>query len=355
MRYNSANLDELILSVIYGYYIRYDNLRLIINCNFPNSNADEVFIYIDLRNILMSVGRYISDNQLNINNPLVLTSGIINMVAHYRQFFMSRYNCKTTIFIIDSADNVVADKYIKGFQKSKLNGNIAKLYDMNKPFLENLCKYIYNVQYEYTNYDFATKAIALNKIENKKEYPAFLITKDVFSYQAASIKDIYVLRPKKKDGDSSIFISFVNNLYEYYRSVSSSPMRPLVPSKRLSMLMALSRVPTRAIPSLFTLPNAFNIVSNTDKDFGIDPIWDIDKYLDTMIQCIDNRGKVRPDMFVEIKNRYMACDAISQVVAYNLSTEAKLYNGIVNLYDPNSVKHINNEYFQSCPLDLNVL
>ena len=51
-RYNSANLDTLISNCIYGYYIRYDRLAQLINSEFYNSNATEVNIYIDIRDIL---------------------------------------------------------------------------------------------------------------------------------------------------------------------------------------------------------------------------------------------------------------------------------------------------------------
>ena len=58
----------------------------------------------------------------------------------------------------------------------------------------------------------------------------------------------------------------------------------------------------------------------------------------------------------ELVCRLQACDtSIGQALAYQSTAESKLYKGIVNIYDPNGIKEINDTHFKSCPLDLNVL
>ena len=71
-----------------------------------------------------------------------------------------------------------------------------------------------------------------------------------------------------------------------------------------------------------------------------------------MMRC--NRGRIKN--IDQIRYRYLACEVVRyQGTAYESLPESKTYNGIVNLYDPRGIQSINNEYFKSCPLDLNVL
>lgn len=354
-RYNAANLDDLISSCIYGYYIRYDRLAALINSEFYNSNATGLYIYIDMQDILRHVDRYINKSQIPISNPLVLTSGIVNIIAHYRNFFRTRYNCSTKFWIVDSINNIISKKMYRSFYTTQLSLNMSKLYTENIDLLKSLCLYIPNVQYDSTEVDFACKVGFINKIENKNNDPAFLITKDPFSYQACIIPNIYVLRPKKnKTGDVSILVKNNTAAFEYISEISKNPkITEPIQVEQLSMLMALSRVPSRHIDTLFTLTSAQTILHNTYINGATRGyIWDLDSFLDTMI--VHNRNRIKT--IDEIRYRYMACEVvISQVTSFEMLPESKLYNGIVNLYDPKGIQSINNEFFKSCPLDLNVL
>ena len=95
INYNSANLDELISNVIYGYYVKYDTLTNLIRAYYNGSTATVIDIYIDVQDILRHIDRYLSKTQLPISNPLVVTSGLINMIAHYRNFFTTRFSCNS--------------------------------------------------------------------------------------------------------------------------------------------------------------------------------------------------------------------------------------------------------------------
>ena len=83
--YNYANLDTLVSSVIYGYYTKYDRLIPLINENFVGSTATTLDIFVDVMDIFRRLDKASSKNSFfTITNPLVVTSGIINMIAHYR-------------------------------------------------------------------------------------------------------------------------------------------------------------------------------------------------------------------------------------------------------------------------------
>lgn len=356
-RFNSANLDSLISNCIYGYYIKYDRLAELINSEFYNSTANEVNIYIDLRDIMRHVDRYIINSKIPITNALVLTSGLINMIAHYRYFFATRYQCTSKFWIIDSIDNVIARKMCNEFYTTPLSTNMQQLYDTNMEFLGLLCQYINNAQYEKTEVDFVTKSLSINDIENRNKYPVFLITKDPFSFQACMYPNAYVLRPKKNaTGDVSVLITKNTAIFNYMREISKDIKTIVkIPIEQISMLMALSRVPSRHLKTIYNLKSTQIILHNTYINMGTEKyIWDLDQFINIMANF--NREKHFEKIADQVRYRYMACESVRyQTNAYNLLPESKTYNGIVNLYDPRGIQSINNEYFKSCPLDLNVL
>lgn len=354
-RNNSANLDDLIINYIYSYYVKYDKLAQLINSQFYNSKSTELYIYIDLQDLLRHLDTFITKSKTPINNPLILTSGIINMVAHYRNFFATRYRCTTKFWIIDSVDNIIAKKICREFKTKPLSPNMCQLYTTNTEFLGSLCNYILNVQYEKTEVDFITKVIHINEIENRRKDPSILITKDPFAFQICMIPTMYVLKPKKSSqGDISVLINGETAVWNYIASISKKPqIKGKIQVEQLSLFMALSRVPSRYLKNLFNINGAETCMYNAYLNKATrDYIWDLNQFEEIFMK--GNRGRVKT--FDEIRYRYLACEAVRyQYTAYKSLPESKLYSGIVNLYDPKGVQEINNTYFKSCPLDLNVL
>ena len=114
-------LDNILLNVIYGYYVKYDRLESLINHAYANSGATELNIFINMTDIFTRIDRYLSDRNSIISNPLVITSGLINMVAHYRNFFTTRYRCNTRFWLIESVDNIISKNTLKYFSLVCLN------------------------------------------------------------------------------------------------------------------------------------------------------------------------------------------------------------------------------------------
>lgn len=91
-------------SLIYSHYIKYDHLiNVILNefRNTPEANCTHINLFIDVYSIIKTFYRR-SDFIINKEQKYALASGIINMAAHYREYFRSRHNTKTDIFIISS-------------------------------------------------------------------------------------------------------------------------------------------------------------------------------------------------------------------------------------------------------------
>ena len=362
--FHYINLDQLIAGVIRGYYIRYDRLEVLINTEFKGSDASSVDIYIDLMDIFCKVDKAINNNSLALENPLVITSAIINLVAHYRNFFLTRYFCTSRFWIINSIGNTLSSKYYKDYKYPALSPMMENLYKLNVETLQLLCKYIVDIQYEEASIEFVTKALAIASYEakakgnimdgvNNSNTVKIAISKDIFTFQLCAFPKFYVMVPRKVKGqDMSYIVNYSNAVSFYFTKLKNEYVYCNFPANYLLPLMALTKVPTRGIPTKYQYGSVLSKVQSPEF-IAKSPSYP-SNFADTYIAMFVKKNREQ-DKF-EVECRMKACDAgITQLYAYELTVEYHTYSGIVNLYDPDSVKVINEQYFKSCALDLIVL
>lgn len=356
MNNNAADPNDWVLGCIHGYYVKYERLIQLVNFHFRGSDAHYIDLFIDMTDIMRKLNNFLSSQQGIVNNGLVVASGIINMVAHYRYFFRTRYRCDTRIWIIASIDNKQAPLQFNEFVPAmkSLNKVTQELYTNNLDLLNIICRGIGNVQLEICNCDFATKVMQIRSYEYNTS-PAICISKDPFTFQFCGSQDPYpyVLVPIKHKGiDDSIIVTRENAVDEYIRAISSGKtdqnIHSCVDSQHLSVFMGLTRVPTRSIKTMYTVPTALKIIKNADHGYP----YDLSYFIDTLVSRTG--GKLKNPY--ELMARIRACDTCYlQLAGYKSSPEASMYTGIVNIYDPAGVQQINNQYFSKYPLDLNAL
>ena len=88
--------------VVGGYNIRYDKLMELIPSYFAGSSATEINLYIDITPMIKQCccDCNVADSK---DKDIILVSSIINMCAHYRQFFKSRLGVYAHIYIVLSS------------------------------------------------------------------------------------------------------------------------------------------------------------------------------------------------------------------------------------------------------------
>ena len=90
-------MSKISISQIINYsYVKYDRLSELINLEYKGSNSSNINIFIDLYSIL----KPLYSANIIIDDYTEITSCIINMCAHYRYFFRSRYNVESRIYLI---------------------------------------------------------------------------------------------------------------------------------------------------------------------------------------------------------------------------------------------------------------
>ena len=345
--------------LINSNYVRYNRLIQIVTEAFVGSTANEINIYIDLYSILK--GLYSDRSNYVIEDYSSVTSSIINMCAHYREFFRSRYRVESKFFIVYSKNCPYINKqFYPDYNKNneyKMNSNkiVDDMIKNNLELLSTLCPYLPDIH--FIEGTFETGVIIYDLIcreEVNNRNPHLIITKDVYNYQLVSMRDnIVILRPKKSEGNDVSYYINKHNLYVEYlksRKADYTNIPAILSPQLISLVMTLSSIKERNIKSLINIKTVlkllyekvinYNILNGYNSDMNhIYNVLNIEKYglgattFEHRFKCIDIA--FQHSVFINTPE----CTSIS----------------INNLYDPDNVRAINNKYFRNNPLDLNRL
>ena len=342
--YSSNKMDDLILSSIYSYYVKYENMVDIINQQFAGSSATSVNIFIDVNDILCTTENKMvtSSPDIHLSNPLILITGLINMAAHYRQFFKTRYSCATKIYFINSIDNIIAPLYDKKYFHKRPK---SKEYIVDDNLMHQICNYIYDVQYISTRVDFGTYTSFIMSY-NVDNNPNIIITKDPFELQLCTKSNTFVLRPRKYRGQDTSYMANITNAFYYYNGELH------LSATALTTFMALVPPNAKGFKGCgIRKSTAIDILKEYNGRFGIKYPWDTEKEFAKI-----NNLCSKPFNVSEVANRFKAFDiGYLHLRGFKNLPESRLYNGIVNLYDPQGMKKINETFFADNPLDFEVL
>lgn len=341
-----------LMNICYSLAIRYDRLRLLsMNAFQDYSNADSINIFIDLYPIFRSMYKPDYFDGTNLD----LCAGIINLAAHYKQFYKSF--CKEIkIYLIHSNNTPIRNiqlyedynKEMRHRVETKTN-IINNIEPVNLDVLDLLCKYIEDVYIVHSTYETSVvmyDIISKDNITNNKVN--LIISRDTYPFQLTTICPNTVLfRPYKTNGeDLSYYVNSYNvfNAVMYNRRTQKRDFLNINP-QLYSMLFTLNGIKSRNIKLEFQIQSAINTVKNA---------IDNNQILNGHNFIIDwNQIQSRKDPNL-LQHRYECIDIISQHAIFKNDIESN-YN-FQDLYDPKTLQSINNQYFSNNnQLNLNAL
>lgn len=341
-------------SLLYSFYIKYTKLdELMANCK--NLNNDKLDIYVDIYDMLKSLYTV----NVYAEKKFIIVSSIINLAAHMRHYFWSRYGVMTRIYFVYGEDITFNHKQFYnsyGDEKFKENLNFSKnnsIVNSQLDLLKILVAYIPGVYLikRQTN----SAMFIYNNISKNQNIPSIVITKNKYLYQLpALINNCIIMRPLKHGKeDISFVISKENALLKFFESNSNRNIEKLklINSELLSVLISLNAFSKYNIKVACNLSTATNILLSAINDNRIINAYNSDiQYLYSNLYGIDKYIDQTTFQF-----RFNAIDLIFQHRIYNSSSESKDITWIIDLNDPDTVKSLNNQYFIDNPLDLNNL
>lgn len=367
--YNGFTVDQMIGS----YYIRYDRLNKIIPAFYKNSTMEHATV-IDFIIDISSIIRRIKYTNVKITSEYAMAALIINMCAHYRNYF--RYiGVELNIYIVCSrmdngSINSFNRKYypdyqfkfnVKSIQPTPDRYNII---DRNLDILNTLCDYLPNIYFVEFNYSVNWESgVAIKDLVSSANAtrPAIILTKDRYLYQLITPFCAALTPYKQSNTDGSYILGYdLNTSQIMLEGLKQDTPPALFYPNLFSLFMAMSRVPNRNIRSLFktnmVLDKLNTLMREGLVDFSTRFISDdlISYIIDLMTEGTKkNKNKLE----LELSCRVKAIDLTCQATAYKTINMGYIIDkrDLKNLYDPETVKHINNRYFADMPLDLNAL
>ena len=163
-------------SLLYSYYVKYNRMDAIIHeCNF---NGDKLDIYIDLYDMLKPM--YLKN--VYANKSFIIVSSTINLAAHLRHYFWSRYNVMTRIYFVYGEDITLNHKQFYGSfgdEKYKDNLNFDKNNSIIKSQLDLLKILVAYIAGVYLVKKISNSAMFIyDNILKNQDIPALIISKN---------------------------------------------------------------------------------------------------------------------------------------------------------------------------------
>ena len=352
--------------VMFGAYVKLDRLSCLVFDTYGNSSiaqATKLNIFVDINSIIHPL--YSKNNRVIVENATDISSNIINLCGHYRNFFRSQLQVDTRFFLINSNNTCdinrkfVAEYNIDFMDKVNTTQTI-KLISNNMKLLQILCPYLPAIYYVESDQQFETAVIIANIIETLNDgNPNLIISHDLYPLQLCTeYKWTSYLYPKKhRIGNLSDDLSWMIpvNDKETYREVfwynycnqrkANLDLFMRISPINYPLVMCLAGIPERGIKRI--MQNA-TIVKFIESIVGGEDIKI------TTSQLSHDSDMAAQYSIGLVEARYKAVDVGYMLPFYKASPEAANLS-LLDLNDPGTVNKIVSKYYANNPIDLQKL
>lgn len=350
-------------NIIYSSFVKYDRLQKITYETFSNTaiaNARELHVFIDLYSALRSI--FSEHYRTDISDYTSITTGIINMCSHYREFYR-RIGVKTTFYIIGSINTCdinrkfVAEYNHTFYEKSQIE-IFATFVQNNFDLLEILCPYLPDIHFIKSPRNYEVSVIVGHLIEllGVGNYPNLIISRDLYTIQLTyKYPFTSILFPFKVRGvgDQSIMIPLMEkpsykedfwNLVKSIRKWNGYDFSKASPCN-FSILCAMCRTPERELPAIVDIRAGLKIIERLSggNDLRINPTM--------LYQDIEISSKIP---VAQVEARLKTLDIDYMLPYYRSDPESSVIK-FQNLNDVGAINTINARFFANNPIDLNRL
>lgn len=353
-----------VADILYGSYIKYDRLFEMTKFAFyGKTDSENVNIYIDVYSILKSL--YARGTNIMINDSYAIASCIINLAIHLRAYFDTRHRVATKIFIIYGGARPISaiSQYpaynIKNIQMEDHNQYLKQIIIDNLEVIKILCPYLYDI-YAIIDYENEFSVIASALIDSESEngsVPNIIYSKDPLAYQLVAFKPrTFLYRPKKRNNMDCSWVVTKSTLYASYRYGELELTKQFETSldvKMFSIYQAIAGVKSRNISSNKNGNATVKLLETAVKSNVFSNGYNANGIMRDNIAFMQFCANLNMD-YRELMVRFVSIDLLYQTMIYKTTPSfIGAAAGIINLYNPQEVRNINDKYFQTYPLDLN--
>lgn len=357
----SNNSNPTVESIIYRYFIKYNRLSGAIPYAFQDNNSNVLNIYIDLYGMYRTI--YSRSFRTTITDYTSFTSTVVNMCAHYREFF-KRIGVWTKIFIISSFNTpistveVIPDYNHTMLEKEK-NSVISDMMNFNFELLRILSPYLPDIFFLETQFE---SSALMYELMTRESGPNLIISTDLYPLQLCTLfdntayiwpmkifnsnneyEDISPICPPRSHSEHNISYAYINR--RKHGKTTSEQLEGSVTASNYVLLQALNQFKERDLKLLLNSRIATRVINETPGalEYKLRPM-DIANSLEKFIAT-------DPNFMVTLNNRYNALNVEYQHILYTNSVECSTLH-YENLSDPDALNLINDKYFKNNPLDI---
>lgn len=356
--------------ILYGSYIRYDRMYEMTKfALYGATDVNHINVYIDCYSILRSL--YTRGGEINRRDSYAIASCLINLAIHIRAYFETRHNIMSKVYLIYGRARprqAIVNHYSynqKNMFMEDSNALLTSLIFDNLEVMKILCPYLHDIFciVDMENEFSVIASAIIDNISINDKSPHVIYSKDVLAYQLVAFKPRTCLyRPKKSNKNNSrednSWVVTKSTLYNAYRygELGLKKERPTVLDvKMFSIFQAISGVKTRNLNSITNANTTIAILEEATglntfaNGYNANSIFYLEPNPFTLISRFQDEVKA-----AEITNRFAAIDLPYQTSLYKASINyMELEKSIINLYNPQEIRNINDRYFTEYPLDLN--
>jgi hypothetical protein len=345
--------------------IKYSVLNKLFEHNIPE-NIDTVNLFVNLSNLFSSL--YTDDmkkvfSTINKEEKYMISSQILNFIAHYRHYFASRKSLYTNFYFYYSfekcTDNInINEHYKENYYKiHDTNGDNVELNAINNIIKQNVAiceiisKYIPHVYFINTHdkdpsivpYHFLTKP------ENEDSFSIICSNDDVSLINLLYNKKNFMLTLA---GDNSKLIGY-HDIYQYL--TRKKPIDFSIDEILLPYVIAITGYKKYSVDGLY--------------------LWGYNRTLNNLYEAIKEKkiseiNYVSPDLFIEDFKNYKKIKSPKQLNTIqdniNILDPKRQYDrlqdfeiekifDLVDLIDKKSLMAINNRYYTKFPIHIEEL
>ena len=354
-------------------YPQYEQLRQeMLKLFFRQAIHEKGFVdcYVNLNSYFSSL---YDRNDYEYDESNSLASSVINFAAHIREFFASRFSVRTRFFFVfgntrpDSAVQFIPEYDAHKAMDRATKMNIWSIICENLNTLNIVCPYlpeIYYIENQTVEPAVLIRSIIKEQSANRNAKHARLVfSKDLYDYQlVATIPNTHLIRVKKTmQGDMTYTVSF----FDFYKKLSHNTLGLKnqigagISPELYSIYMTLSGCKSRGVSGLVNNPRANTLIGGTVASSlilnGYNPTFAVDhRSFMPFVDCIKTEND--EELCSRLHKRFCGLDLIYQCNLFRLDPSYNaLEKNVVDLFDAEGVRIMNNTYFKKYPLDLNVL
>lgn len=349
MRINATEL-------LYGNYIKYDRLHYLCSHALYKYDQDVVNIFIDMNSLLQVLYRY--DVYFVFSNAI--TSSIINLCSHIRNYFWNYQHKYTKIYIV-YGDNFPSNPRLlnPSYNQNKYglyttNSYVTDMINKNIEYLDIIVPYIEDIFFIHdteVETSILIKAVKDLLYANNENYRSIIYTKDPYAYQLVSIEPrTFGFRPKKAFHEDISYFVQKKHIFDIYRSeLNRNREAEILKTNHelFSLIISMSGFKYRNIKGVMRYNKAISILNKAINESFING-----KYNTIFDFIFANIFGMDKDTVSIINNNFKSLDLLYNYNIYGNNAKTILNKYLINLNDPEALKEINNIYFSNNPLDL---